>query len=201
VPAAVATPPSAAVALASAAPVAPAAPVARAAPPAPPAHAPPRRHRPRPGHPAIRTEPAVAPAPVAEPQRAAAPVALAPSLDVTPPAPVAPPAAPAPPPPPRELRATIDHVDVSGSLPAGAVQRAVERRSSAIARCMPAAPQTVIAHFTIGETRRAQEVRASGATPETNACISAALGDVRTEEAPDVGDVEVTLRIAFVVKT
>jgi hypothetical protein len=41
-------------------------------------------------------------------------------------------------------------------------------------------------------------VRAIGPTPATNACITAALADVRTETAPDVGDVEVTIRIAFV---
>ena len=81
------------------------------------------------------------------------------------------------------------------------MQRAVERRWPAIARCMPAAPETVIARFTIGETRRARDIRATGAGPETNACVQAAFGDVRTEEAPDVGDVQVTVRIAFVVKT
>lgn len=95
----------------------------------------------------------------------------------------------------------IDGVDVSGSLPPGVVQRAVERRWSAIARCMPAAPEIVVAHFTIGEARRALGVRATGATAETNACIISAFSDVRTEAAPDVGNVEVTVRIAFVVKT
>ena len=92
-------------------------------------------------------------------------------------------------------------MDVSGSLPRGEVQRAVERRWPAIARCLPSAPGTVIAHFTIGEARRARDVRATGPTAATNACIVAALTDVQTEAAPDVGDVEVTVRIAFVVKT
>jgi hypothetical protein len=59
----------------------------------------------------------------------------------------------------------------------------------------------VIARFTIGETRRAQDVRTSGSTPATNACLTAALAEVRTEQAPDVGDVQVTVKIAFVVKT
>jgi hypothetical protein len=92
-------------------------------------------------------------------------------------------------------------VEVSGSLPVGAVQRAIERRRSAIESCTPRTPGTVVAHFTIGETRRAQDVRAVGSTATIGACIAAALGDVRTENAPDVGDVEVTVRIAFVVKT
>ena len=95
----------------------------------------------------------------------------------------------------------IDDVEVSGSLPRGDVQRAVERRRSAIARCTAASPETVIAHFTIGEARRAQGVRATGSTAETNACIISAFSDVRTEAAPDVGNVQVTVRIAFVVKT
>jgi hypothetical protein len=95
----------------------------------------------------------------------------------------------------------IDGVDVSGSLPPGMIQRAIERRWPAIARCTPAAPVAVVVRFTIGEARRAQAVRASGSTAQTNACITAAFTDVRTETAPDVGDVEVTVRIAFVVKT
>jgi len=120
-----------------------------------------------------------------------------------------PPSVPAPPPvaspapapaSPRELRAKID-VDVSGSLSPADVQRAVERRLSAITRCAPEAPGTMVAHFTIGEARHAQGVRATGPAARTNACVVAALSDVRTEAAPDVGDVQVTVRIAFVVKT
>ena len=57
---------------------------------------------------------------------------------------------------------------------------------------MPRTPGTVVAHFTIGEPRRAQDVRAVGSTATISACIAAALSDVRTENAPDVGDVDVT---------
>ncbi|HEY0479023.1 MAG TPA: serine/threonine-protein kinase [Kofleriaceae bacterium] len=162
---------------------------------APPAERAPARHRPRPSRPPVRVEPAaVAVAPPVEARRNLAPLAP-PTL----------PALPAPPPPPPaplgELRATIDRVEVSGSLPAGAVQRAVERRRPAIARCTPALPTAVVAHFRIGEARRAQGVTAAGASDQINGCIAAALADVRTEAAPDVGDVEVTVRIAFAVKT
>jgi hypothetical protein len=114
------------------------------------------------------------------------------------PAPVPPAPARRPQPAPRELHARIDRVEVSGSLPAGAVQRAIERRRSAIESCIPPTSGTVVAHFTIGETRRAQDVHAVGSTAAIDACIGAALRDVRTENAPDVGDVEVTVRIAFV---
>ena len=134
---------------------------------------------------------AVMPAAPAE----AAPAEAAPSPVVSPA-----PSLPAPPTPPRALRAKID-VDVSGSLSPANVQRAVERRLSTISRCAPESPGTMVAHFTIGEARRAQGVRATGPAARTNACVVAALSDVRTEAAPDVGDVEVTVRIAFVVKT
>jgi len=178
-------------------------------PAASPTAAPPvrQRHRPRAGRPTGHAVAAAAPsgapaAPSSPSSVEARRVALAAASDP----PGAPPAAqlaasPPGPAPARALRATIDSVDVSGSLPRGDVQRAVERRWSAIARCLPAAPETVTAHFTIGEARRAQGVRATGAAPQINACITAALADVRTEAAPDVGDVEVTVRIAFAVKT
>jgi serine/threonine-protein kinase len=157
-----------------------------AAAPAPGRH----RHPPRPDRaapPTVRVEPAAA-APAEARRSAALPVLPAP-------APPAPPAAP-----PGELRAVIERVDVSGSLAVSAVQRAVARRRSAIERCTPATPGTVIAHFKIGEARRAQAVTAAGASDDVNGCVAAALADVRTEAAPDVGDVEVTVRIAFAVK-
>ena len=168
---------------------------------APPAR---KRHRPHAGRPAAHVAAAAAaPASPAlvEARRSAPGPAIDPPGEPPPAAQAAPLAPAARPAPPRALRATIDSVDVSGSLPRGEVRRAVERRWSAIARCLPAAPETVTAHFTIGEARRAMGVRATGATPQINACITAALVDVRTEAAPDVGDVEVTVRIAFAVKT
>jgi serine/threonine-protein kinase len=143
-------------------------------------------HRPRAARPVSHVEP-VANDPARLPP--------APELAAPPPTPPTPPAAP------RELRARIDGVEVSGSLPRADVQRAIERRWPAVTRCVPDAPGTVTAHFTIGEARRARDVRASGQAEQTNACVVAAFTDVRTEAAPDVGDVEVTVRIAFVVKT
>jgi len=166
----------------------------RSDPPAAPVRSPPvKRHRPREraARPAVRIEPVAAEPVVAPPPLAPAPV------PVIPPPPSPSPAAPLP----LALRARLDGIDVSGSLPPGAVQRAVERRWAAIERCVPAAPAVVVARFTVGEARRARDVRAAGPTAEINACIAAAFGDVRTEAAPDVGDVEVTVRIAFVVKT
>jgi hypothetical protein len=182
---------------AAAGPATPAPPVAAVAPaaagdpaPAPQDLAPARhRHHPRPSHAAAHPEPSVRAEPAVEARR----VAVSPLL----PAPAPPPA----PPPAAELRARIAHVDVNGSLSPAAVQRAVERRMSAIGRCKPASPAIVVAHFRIGEARRAQAVTAAGAAGDVTRCIANALAEVRTEQAPDVGDVDVTVRIAFAVKT
>ena len=144
-----------------------------------------RESRERAARPAVRIEPVAEP-----PARPGSAVALPPAA--------APPPVPAA---PRELRARIEGIEVSGSLPPGDVQRAIERRARAIERCAPAAPESVVARFTIGEARHARDVRAAGPTAGTNACVAAALSDVRTEAAPDIGDVEVTVRIAFVEST
>ena len=95
----------------------------------------------------------------------------------------------------------IDRIDISGSLPPGEVQRAVERSWSDSEYCTPQSPVMVVAHFKIGEARRAEAVTVTGATKTINACIAAVLGQIRTDEAPDVDDAEVTVQISFVVKT
>jgi len=152
-----------------------------------------RRHR----------EPAARPAasrPVATRVDALA-VEPAPPPAAAPPALIAPPLPAVPPAPPRELRAKLDGMDVTGSLSAREVERAIERRWAAITRCVPGSPETVVARFTIGEAKHAKDVSAAGPSAQTNACVVGAFTDVRTEAAPDVGDVQVTVRIAFVVKT
>ena len=103
---------------------------------------------------------------------------------------------PAPPPPaPPPVHAAIAAVDVHGSLPAADVRRAVDRALPAIEHCSPAAAQNVVAQLTIGESRRAEDVRASGGSAAN--CVSSALASVRTESAPDVGEVEVTVHVKF----
>ena len=109
---------------------------------------------------------------------------------------VAPPPVPAPPPPtPLPIHAAIAAVDVHGSLPAADVRRAVDRALPAIEHCSPAAAQNVVAELTIGENRRAEGVHASGGSAAN--CVSSALSSVRTESAPDVGEVEVTVHVKF----
>jgi serine/threonine-protein kinase len=101
--------------------------------------------------------------------------------------------------PVRSLHARIASVDVDGGgLPAGEIQRAVRRKADALARCTSASPSTVVARFTIGETRRALGVHVDGpAAP----CVTTALTDVQTERSPEIGDVRVTVRVAFGVGT
>lgn len=127
-------------------------------------------------------------------QRAAMPVehtgsAVAPAI--------APPELPPAPPPPKPvaLHAAITGVDVHGSLPAADVRRAIERLLPAIDRCAQPVAQTVAVQLTIGESRRAEDVHGSGGTAA--GCVSSALGAVRTESAPDVGEVEVVVHVKF----
>jgi hypothetical protein len=65
----------------------------------------------------------------------------------------------------------------------------------AIQRCIPPAAQSITARLTIGESRRAEAVHASGGTAAE--CVTAALSAVRTESAPDVGEVEVVVHVTF----
>ncbi|MDB4954248.1 MAG: serine/threonine protein kinase [Myxococcales bacterium] len=108
------------------------------------------------------------------------------------------PAPPIPPPKPVELRASLVGVDVHGSLPEADVERAVRRTMSSIERCMPKQPEHITARLTIGESRRAQGVGASGGS--ASGCVAAALAAVRTESAPDVGDVTVVVHVSFAAK-
>lgn len=85
----------------------------------------------------------------------------------------------------------ITHVDVSGSLSRSLVRHAVERVMPAIHHCAASAPKTVQTHFTIDESRRAQNVRG------TSDCVVAALGGVRIDTVPDPGDAEVDVQIRF----
>jgi serine/threonine-protein kinase len=79
----------------------------------------------------------------------------------------------------------LEGLEVEGGLPRSQIERAIGRQIRALLGCGAAGT----ASFTIGEARRATDIRA--ASP----CIAAALAQVRTEEAPDVGDVTVSLTL------
>jgi serine/threonine-protein kinase len=85
-----------------------------------------------------------------------------------------------------------------GALATGAARKGVDRALPALRGCVAGAtPGTVTVSFTIGEARRPQQVSARGGSAATQACVAAAIGGVRTDAAPDVGDARVTARLAF----
>ena len=52
--------------------------------------------------------------------------------------------------------------------------------------------------FEVGERRAAQNIRVSGAAlPGLAACLEGAASRIRTRIAPDVGNAQVTLNLAF----
>ena len=120
------------------------------------------------------------------------PVVAAPPPVVTPPPVVA------PPPPARAVAVGVAGVAVDGALATGAARKGVDRALPALRGCVAGAtPGTVTVTFTIGEARRPQQVSARGGSAATQACVAAAIGGVRTDAAPDVGDARVTARLAF----
>lgn len=100
----------------------------------------------------------------------------------------------APLPPKPVLVPEIATIDVTGALSRSSVRNAVERVMPALHQCVTSAPKTVRSHFTIDESRRAQNVRGP------SECVVAALGGVRVDTVPDVGDAEVEVNIRFVAK-
>lgn len=113
----------------------------------------------------------------------------------------APPALPsAPPAPATPATPSISALDVHGSLPVADVRRAIDRLGPALARCSADRAETVVVQLAIGEARKAEHVRTSGGTTAASDCVAAAFAGLRTEAAPDVGDAEVTVHVAFVLK-
>ena len=114
-------------------------------------------------------------------------------------------ATPPPPPPPVEivaarpvaLDARIDGLTVDGALPSATVRRALDRVMPAVRACRGDKPGVVNVKFSIGEARRATGTSASGISPGVAGCVAAAIGALRTESAPDVGDVQVRVVVGF----
>jgi serine/threonine-protein kinase len=97
--------------------------------------------------------------------------------------------------PTRPASAKLVSLDVDGSLSAAVVRRAIDRVLPDVRACATQAGSgSVAVRFTIADTRRAVDVHASGTG---SGCVAQAIGGVRTEVAPDVGDVEVRLRFEF----
>ena len=95
---------------------------------------------------------------------------------------------------PHEPAHIVDLV-VAGSLSPSVVRRAVDRVLPALRHCADrVGERLVVASFAIGETRRANGLQVAGAGAS---CLAAALASVRTEVAPELGDVRVQVTVAF----
>jgi serine/threonine-protein kinase len=153
------------------------------------------------------------PPPVIGPDRAPVPtldvplprllVAAAPSYDTIAPTPeLSPPSPPIAIPKPHPVRVVardrtpqIVRLDVEGGLPPSVVRRAVERVLPQLSACQPiSAGRPVAATFSVEQTRRASEIQVTGAAGR---CVAAALGALRTEAEPDVGEARVQLSLGF----
>jgi hypothetical protein len=99
----------------------------------------------------------------------------------------------------KVMKAKIGGISVDGPLASGVIRRAVERELPALAACYRkgTAGATVKVTFTIGETRRAGAVAASGDKALID-CVTGAIQKVRAEQAPDVGEARVSLDVAYV---
>ena len=90
---------------------------------------------------------------------------------------------------------TLVELEVAGGLPDSVVRRALERVLPALQSCAAqVGTRVVTVRFAIEETRRAAAVKIGGVG---GACVAAELANVRTDVAPDIGDVNVEVRIAF----
>jgi serine/threonine-protein kinase len=128
----------------------------------------------------------------------------APELQPTAPPPVA---RPSPPAGPGSLDATpeVATLDVRGSLSPSVVRRGVERQLSALRSCYQAAARAgqqtpaidLQVSFEIDENSMATHVNAGGGFGSLARCAANALGQLHTQEAPDVGTAQVSVMIRF----
>jgi serine/threonine protein kinase len=112
-----------------------------------------------------------------------------------PPPPIVEPAAP--PPVAPVITVSLDGLAVDGSLSSATVRRALDRVLPALRSCRTDVAGVVDVKFSIGESRRATRTNANGISAGVAGCVASAIGAVRTETAPDVGDVQVRVRVAF----
>ena len=183
-----------------------------------------RRDPPRPGkrvalatppaggiaHPAAAASPAPeGEAPAAAPAGSADPGERDPGSAAEPaPAPAPAPPVPAPPAGPGSLDAVPEVVslDVKGSLSTGVVKRGLERTMSQLRSCYRAAARAGKAtpaielqlSFEIDENSLATHVSAGGASfGSLSGCAAGVIGQLHTQEAPDVGTAQVSVLIRF----
>ena len=140
---------------------------------------------------------AVSAAPPAQPAVVAQPVAPAPK-----------PAKPAASAPPQKLdaSASVDNVQVEGSLGSGVVSRMLSRSNSLVHTCYVEAAKRAGKNdfsplnlsLTIDETGAVRDVRPeSHPLPGLASCVSSSVKRLRSERKPDVGTVKVRLQLSF----
>ncbi len=149
------------------------------------------------------------------------PTAVVPDVVATIPAPPEPPARnesppaatplpPTPMPMPRPLstraRAELRSLEVRGSLSDAVIRRALQRIEPQLRGCFAAQAAasrrsiatTVHLTFIVDDTRKASSVQAASSTwPALARCVGDVIGELRTNTAPDVGSVPVSVDIAF----
>ena len=103
--------------------------------------------------------------------------------------------------PTSPLIGRMQQLSVTGAMSQTDVRRALQRIEPSLQRCTTTAQGTAVVRFSIDDTRRPQNVRGSGVPGPTLSCLVSAIGKVRTEVAPDVGDAEVTVSIVFTSST
>lgn len=123
-----------------------------------------------------------------------------------------PPVLPPPPVPPAapvlvtRARTAFSSLEVRGSLSTAVVRRALERVDPDLRRCFTTVAMatkrspatTVHATFVVDDTRQATTVRASATGwPQLAVCVATVLAQLRTQSAPDVGTVPVSVDVAF----
>jgi len=160
---------------------------------------------------------ATTPAPVAPAVEAPKPVEAAPPPAAPVPAPPSAPVAkaPAPAPAPRpaavpvgsmDAMPAIANLDVNGPLPASVVRRGVERVLPSLRACYRAAASAqkktpVVAltlTFEIDENSSATNVAGGAASfGSLSSCVRNAVGEIQTQQAPDVGTAQVGVTIKF----
>ena len=153
-------------------------------------------------------------APSAEPVETIVAVAPTPTTERAPDPPLAlpPPAPPVqlkPPPPPRgslDAAPAVVSLDVKGSLSPSIVRRSVDRTLASLRTCYRTAARAggttpaleLRLAFEIDENGLATHVATSGASFGSLAsCAAGVAGQIRTQEAPDVGTVQVSAVIGF----
>jgi serine/threonine-protein kinase len=101
---------------------------------------------------------------------------------------------------------TVANLDVNGPLPNSVVRRAVDRAMPAVRACYRAAAAAqkktpalkMAVTFEIDENSAATNVSANGgAFGSLSSCVRSAIGQITTQQAPDVGTAQVAVTIQF----